>query len=170
MRRISAPGIQRDARLFAIVAIAAAFALDLLVKRQVLAHASDWNGRVLVPGLLDTHYAWNHGVSFSLFWQNSSFGSAALAALLMLIILGLGVAAFRTAKPVVATGLGLIVGGALGNMADRILHGGVFDFLVVRLGSMPFFVCNSADIFISAGVACLAVDMLFSRDARGAAP
>ena len=151
-----------------MAAIAAAFAFDGLVKHLFLSHAAAWNGRVLVPDLLDTHYAWNHGVSFSLFWQSSSFGSAALAALLMAIILGLAVAAFRTAKPIVGAGLGLIVGGALGNMTDRFLHGAVFDFLVVRLGATPFFVCNSADIAISAGVVLLAADMLLDGKHKAA--
>ena len=63
----------------------------------------------------------------------------------------MAIAAFRTRKPVLATALGLIVGGALGNVADRYSHGGVFDFLVVRLGAHPLFICNSADIFISLG-------------------
>ncbi|HEY4940947.1 MAG TPA: signal peptidase II [Rhizomicrobium sp.] len=153
-------GLLGKAQRYALAAIAAAFALDILVKRLFLARASDWNGRVLVPGLLDTHYAFNHGVSFSLFWQNSSFGDAVLALLLMGLVLALTVAAFRTARPLTAAGYGLIAGGALGNIVDRVQHGAVFDFLVVRLGSVPLFVCNSADILISLGVILLAVDIL----------
>jgi lipoprotein signal peptidase len=42
----------------------------------------------------------------------------------------------------------------------------VFDFLVVRLGATPFFVCNSADIFISLGVIVLVADMLLVKKAR----
>ena len=76
------------------------------------------------------------------------------------IILTFAVLAFRAHKPIVAAGLGLIVGGALGNIADRLGMGAVFDFLVVRLGAIPFFVCNSADIFISLGVMVLGYDML----------
>ena len=140
-----------------------ALALDIAVKNLFLAHQADWDGKVVVPGLLGLHYAWNHGVSFSLFWQNSSFGSVVLAAVLSLIIVGMAVAAFRTHKPILATALGLIVGGALGNVADRYQHGGVFDFLVVRLGSHPLFICNSADIFISAGVVLLAWDAFFVK-------
>jgi signal peptidase II len=145
-------------------ALAAALAADLSVKHLFLSEA--WNSRVLVPGLLETHYAWNRGVSFSLFWQSGSLGSGLLAALLLAVVLGFAVAAFRTAKPLVAAGLGLIVGGALGNLADRYVHGAVFDFLVVRLGAHPLFVCNSADIFISLGVLCLAADMLRAEPKR----
>ncbi len=147
-------------RLTAALAILAAFALDLFVKHLVLAHAATWNGRVIVTGLLDTDYTWNHGVSFSLFWQSSSVGGAVLAGLLMVVIVGVAIAAFRTDKALTAAGYGLIAGGALGNIADRIQHGAVFDFLVVRFGATPFFVCNSADIFISLGVIALAADLL----------
>jgi signal peptidase II len=156
------PPISRS-RFFAALAIALALALDIAVKNLFLAHAAQWDGKTIIPGLLDLHYAWNHGVSFSLFWQNSSFGSVVLAAVLSLVIIGMAVAAFRTNKPILATSLGLIVGGALGNVADRYQHGGVFDFLVVRLGSHPLFICNSADIFISLGVVLLAWDAFFVK-------
>lgn len=162
MPPISAPARYWRAQRFAIAAIAASFALDVLIKRLFLSHAADWNGKSWIPGLLGTHYAWNHGVSFSLFWQSGSFGAAALAALLTIIIVVLGVAAFRTAKPLLAAGLGVIVGGALGNVADRYQHGAVFDFLVLRLGPYPLFVCNSADIFISLGVILIAADALLA--------
>lgn len=138
-------------------------ALDIACKTLFLAHAATWDGATIIPGLLDLHYAWNHGVSFSLFWQDSGFGSIALSVVLSVIIIGMAVAAFRTNKPILATSLGLIVGGALGNVADRYSHGGVFDFLVVRIGSHPLFICNSADIFISLGVVLLAWDAFFAK-------
>jgi len=149
------------ARRIAGGAIAFALAIDFVVKRLFLAKIAVWNFRSVVPGLLDTYYAWNRGVSFSLFWQNSTLGSAVLSALLMVVIVGLAVSAFRTSQAIVAAGMGLIVGGALGNIVDRATQGAVFDFLVVRFGAHPLFVCNSADIFISLGVICLAADLLF---------
>ena len=140
-----------------------ALALDIAAKNLFLAHAAEWNGKAILPGLLDLHYAWTHGVSFSLFWQNSGTGSMLLAAVLTGVIIVMAVAAFRTHKPLLATSLGLIVGGALGNVADRYQHGGVFDFLVVRLGAHPLFICNSADILISLGVVLLAWDAFFVK-------
>jgi signal peptidase II len=150
----------RGARLAAAMSISAALLVDIAMKRLLLAEKDDWNNKTIIPGFLDTHYAYNRGVSFSLFWQDTSFGSEALAALQMVFILTFAVLAFRAHKPIVAAGLGLIVGGALGNIADRLGMGAVFDFLVVRLGAIPFFVCNSADIFISLGVMVLGYDML----------
>lgn len=151
-------------KAWAAGAIAVALALDIAVKRLFLAHG--WNGLTLIPGLLETHYAWNRGISFSLFWQGGSLGSALLAGALSLVIVVLAVWAFRAREALLATGLGLIVGGALGNMLDRYIHGAVFDFLVVRLGSWPLFVCNSADIFISLGAIVLAWDVLVRGESR----
>jgi lipoprotein signal peptidase len=142
--------------------------IDFAVKRLFMANMAQWNFRTVVPGLLETHYAWNRGVSFSLFWQNSDLGSAVLAALLMGVIIALAISAFRTKLPLVAAGMGLIVGGALGNIVDRATQGAVFDFLVVRLGPMPLFVCNSADLFISLGVILLAADMVMFEASRKA--
>ncbi len=149
------------ARLTAAAAIAISLVVDLAAKRLFLAHMVQWNFHTLVPGFLDIYYAWNRGVSFSLFWQNSTFGSAALSAFLMIVIIGLAVSAFRTSQAIVAVGMGLIVGGALGNIADRATQGAVFDFLVVRIGDHPLFVCNSADLFVSLGVICLGIELLF---------
>lgn len=149
------------ARLIAAASIGFSLVVDLAVKRLFLAHMAQWNFRTVVPGFLDTHYAWNRGVSFSLFWQNSTLGSAALSAFLMVVIIGLAVSAFRTSQALVAAGMGLIAGGALGNIVDRATQGAVFDFLVVSVGSHPLFVCNSADVFISLGVICLGIDLMF---------
>lgn len=166
--KLAALGEAQKARLCAALAILASLASDVALKRLFLAKMAQWDFRNIVPGLLDTHYTWNRGVSFSLFWQNSDFGSAALAALLLGVIIALAISAFRTRWPLVATGMGFIVGGALGNIVDRATQGAVFDFLFVRLGSWPLFVCNSADLFISLGVMVLAIDVLFFEDARKA--
>jgi signal peptidase II len=133
--------------------------MAVAVKHMMLT-SPDWNGAVLVPGLLDLHYAWNHGISFSLFWQTSALGSAALQAVLLFVILGAGVLALRAHRLLLAIGLGLVTGGGLGNMIDRVTDGAVFDFLVVHLGRMPLFICNTGDIFISLGAILLLVDMI----------
>ena len=166
VQKLAALDSVRTARLIASAGIAVAVTIDFLVKRLFLAKIATWNFRSVVPGLLETHYAWNRGVSFSLFWQNSDLGSAVLAAVLMGVIMALAISAFRTPRLLVAAGMGLIVGGALGNIIDRVIQGAVFDFLVVRIGARPLFVCNSADIFISLGVVFLAIDLVFLSGAE----
>jgi signal peptidase II len=159
--KLTEPDI-RTARIAAAAAIVVALGLDIAIKRLILAMGADWNGVVLLPGLLDLHYAWNRGVSFSFLWQSTTLGSILLTVVLSGFAAVFAVAAFRTDRALLACGFGLVVGGALGNLADRALEGAVFDFLVVRLGAQPLFVCNSADVFISLGVICWLADMLLT--------
>ena len=57
-----------------------------------------------------------------------------------------------------------MLGGALGNLADRwAYNGGVFDFLWLHLGRTSLFICNGADIFISAGVVLLLLDGFLTK-------
>jgi signal peptidase II len=153
----------------AAVAIVLSFLLDVLIKRLILAAGDSLNGLVLIPGLLDLQHAWNSGVSFSFLWQSTATGSAVLALSLAVLALAFAIAAFRAERPLVAAGFGLIVGGAVGNLTDRVFHGAVFDFLVMRIGSQPLFVCNSADIFISLGLILWLADMLLTPRTTGAA-
>ena len=114
---------------------------------------------VLIPGLADFVPAWNRGVSFSLFTQHSANGRYLLMAAVAPISAGVAVAAWRAPNRLLAIGYGLVLGGALGNLADRArFEGAVFDFLSLHLGTTPLFVCNLPDIAISAGVLFLLAD------------
>lgn len=116
---------------------------------------------VLIPGLADFRPAWNNGVSFSLLAQAGSTGRYLLMALLGVITVGVLVVMWRATSHLSAAGLGLIAGGAMGNLLDRVRYdGAVFDFLALHLGRMPLFVCNLPDIFISAGVVLLVLESL----------
>jgi len=138
----------------------AALALNLIVEHWLMAAPS---GAVVVPGLADFHHAWNRGVSFSLLTQDSNTGRWLLMALLAIISIGVGFLAWRATHRLSALGYGLILGGALGNLLDRAVHGAVFDFLFLHLGAMPLFVCNFADIAISAGVVALVLESLLTK-------
>jgi len=70
------------------------------------------------------------------------------------------VPAWRSASWLQAAGYGLVAGGALGNLSDRVLHGAVFDYLFLHLGSLPLFVFNFSDAAISAGALLVVADML----------
>jgi len=123
-------------------------------------------GRVLIPGLADFTPTFNRGVSFGLLAQNSPAGCRLLIALLVVIILGVAIMAWRASSLTAAAGYGLILGGALGNLFDRLLNGAacaVFDFLFLHLGRIPLFVCNFPDIAISAGVVLLLAEALFAK-------
>ena len=127
-------------------------------------------GRTLIAGFADFHPAWNNGVSFSLLAQTSDTGRYLLIAVLTVISIAVAVMAWRATNALAAAGFGLVLGGALGNLMDRLQYGGaVFDFLALHLGSLPLFVCNLADIWISAGVVLLLLDSLLKQPAPEAA-
>jgi signal peptidase II len=121
-------------------------------------------GHALIPGLADFRPAWNRGVSFSLFVQDNALGRHLLIALLAVISAVVAVLMWRAPNRLAAMGFALVLGGALGNLRDRLLYdGAVFDFLALHLGAMPLFVCNLPDIFISAGVVLLMWDSLSAK-------
>jgi lipoprotein signal peptidase len=69
---------------------------------------------------------------------------------------------FRSRSVLPAVGLGLIIGGALGNAIDRVAHGAVIDYLDLHAFGRHFFVFNAADAAINVGVALLILDLLIA--------
>lgn len=119
-------------------------------------------GGPLLP-VVDLALRFNRGVSFSLFRQDSALGAALLTAFSVTAVVFLSVWLWRVKSRMVAIAIGLIIGGALGNAADRAAYGAVVDFLDLHAFGRHFFVFNLADAAISAGVALLIVDGLFGE-------
>ena len=113
---------------------------------------------------------WNRGVSFGLF-QAEDAGRWLLAAFSLLVAGLLAAWARKAERPLLAAALGLVIGGALGNLIDRVRFGAVADFINVSgLGFFPW-VFNVADSAITLGVILLLLDSLLpqSRHRRFAA-
>ena len=142
-----------------VICAVASLLLNLVVEHLLM---NVTNSFTIIPGLADFHHAWNHGVSFSLLTQNSDSGRWLLMGFLAVIIVFVSVLGWRSANRWAAAGYGLILGGALGNLIDRAVYGAVFDFLALHLGPVPLFVCNFADIAISAGVVLLLLESVFT--------
>ena len=100
----------------------------------------------------------NRGVSFGLLNMQSPMGRWILAGLALTIIAALLVWMWRTDKRLVTGALGLIVGGAVGNVIDRVLLGAVVDFLDFHWAGYHWPAFNVADIAISCGAAALIWD------------
>ena len=100
---------------------------------------------------LDFVYAWNYGISFGLFQKHHQSSNFLFLGLNSLIIIYL-VYLFYTSKEVAAqVGMIFIIGGAFGNLFDRILRGAVFDFLHFHYEDFSFPAFNLADSFITIG-------------------
>ncbi|MEQ8804259.1 MAG: signal peptidase II [Rhodospirillales bacterium] len=107
---------------------------------------------------------WNRGVSFGLFNTASDYGPWILSALALAVSAVLAVWLFRGPERMVGWGIGLILGGALGNVIDRLVHGAVVDFVDLHAGGAHWPAFNVADSAITVGAALLILDSLFHRD------
>jgi signal peptidase II len=110
---------------------------------------------------------WNRGISYGLFQQDGDLGRWILIAVSILASIGLSVWIRRTRAKLLAASLGLIVGGAIGNVIDRLAYGAVFDFIQFHIGDWSWYVFNVADAAIVAGVVGLLYDSFVLEGRRG---
>ena len=122
------------------------------------------NVHVLVTPFVDVVMAWNPGVSFSFLAAHSTVGIVALSAVAIAGIGGLSFWLWRATRLLLGVGLGLVIGGAIGNLVDRLVYGRVADFFDVHAMGRGFFVCNLADVAISLGVLLLLLDVIGESD------
>lgn len=119
----------------------------------------------VIPGWLDWMLSFNYGASFSFLDVNGGWQRWLFAALALIISAALVVWLARTARRDWRTALplSLIVGGAIGNLIDRLHAARVTDFIAVYHGSWHFAVFNLADSAISVGAVALVTFGLFVR-------
>lgn len=103
---------------------------------------------------------WNRGISYGLFQQTSDLGRWALVALSTAASIWLAFWLRRSVRKAEALALGLIIGGALGNVIDRIAYGAVADFVHLHWGNFSWYVFNIADAAIVVGVIALLYDAM----------
>lgn len=142
----------------------ATIALDQLHKWWMLAVFDiQSKGRVAVLPFLDLEFVKNTGVSYGLFLQNSRQGQWLLASFAALAVCAMAVWLARgVSSRLVATSLGLIMGGAASNAVDRLNLGGVADFFSLHAFGFYWYVFNIADVAIVAGVVGLVYDSLIA--------
>lgn len=140
------------------------FALDQLCKFWILKIVNlDERPPIQITPFADLAMAWNEGVSYGLLTTNAQM---LLVALSLIITAALWLWLARSTTPLAATALGLIIGGALGNALDRVLHGAVADFVHLHWGTWSWYIFNVADVAIVAGVLLLVYDGLKSPPVR----
>lgn len=155
----------RRARLAALVVVALTILIDQFSKYWVLNHTALPDGeRISALPVFDLVLTWNLGISYGLFQQDGDIGRWLLIGLTMAATVLLAVWLWRAGDRLLAIiGLALIIGGAVGNLIDRIVFGGVVDFLYLHYGSFSWYVFNLADCAIVAGVGALLYDSLRPR-------
>ncbi len=138
--------------------------LDQVTKFLALAWLAPHVPVPVIP-MLNLTLTFNRGAAFGFLsgapgWQNAIFILIALAAAGVILHMLRGLS---RAEIWLAVALTLILGGAIGNLIDRLIHGQVVDFADVYFGSWHFWTFNVADSAITIGAAVLIADALFRR-------
>ena len=122
-------------------------------------------GRVGVTPFFDLVLSWNRGVSYSFLADGGGVTRAVMLTIQGAIVAGLAWWLLRVRQRWQALALGLIIGGALGNMIDRLTRGAVADFFYLHtdwpVGPLANYVFNIADVGITAGAILLIVEGFF---------
>jgi signal peptidase II len=137
------------------------FAFDQLSKYWVLKIVNlDEREPIQITPFLDLAMAWNKGVSYGLLTTHMQ---GLLVALSLAITAMLVIWLTKADKPLAAASYGLLIGGALGNALDRLVHGAVADFVHLHWGTFSWYIFNIADIAIVAGVAVLLYEAIVGK-------
>ena len=107
--------------------------------------------------------AYNTGVSFSMFNDYGLTGTYVLIGVSIAISIMFLVWLFKAQNKILASGLGLIVGGAIGNLIDRIYYGAVVDFLHFYYKEFSWPAFNLADTFITIGVMLIFIETFITQ-------
>ncbi len=137
--------------------------LDQLSKSLAVANLPLGRSAPLLPGLLSLQLVQNTGAAFSLFTGNPKL----LGLVSLLVSIGIAIWIQRQEQLTLtrSLGVGLLLGGALGNGLDRWRLGYVVDFLAIVPVSFPVF--NLADVAINLAVLCFAIELLGNHGQSG---
>ena len=155
------------ARFLYLMLALGVFLADRLTKALVEGSLPLHDYRVIIPDFFHLVHVKNQGIAFGLFADSPSATKTFLLVFLSAIALGGVALLFWTASPVVpklSAGLSLILGGALGNLVDRVQGGGVVDFLLFFVGSYHWPAFNLADSAIVTGGGLLLLHLI--RDGK----
>jgi len=137
--------------------------LDQVTKALVREHLAVHESIPIIPSLLDFTHVRNTGAAFG-FLNAAEFPFKSVVLSLVatgaLVAMALYSAALASHQLLARIGLALVIGGAVGNLIDRMLHGAVIDFVDVYWRTHHFWTFNVADSAITIGVIVLILDML----------
>jgi signal peptidase II len=163
-----------NARVRALLIIAAVTVLDRISKMYIRAHVPEWDVFPVIRGFFNIDHTENTGAAFGVFQQSASQWRPLLLIGISVVVMAIiAPMLWRAAKPgpdgrlipsaLMQTGLAFVFAGALGNLWDRIFRGSVTDFLQFFFGSYEFPSFNAADSSIFVGACLLLIDMWVNR-------
>jgi signal peptidase II len=168
-RRSARPVVMpSNRRLFPFLIAALVVVLDRLTKSIIKAHVSAFDSITVIPGWFNIVHTENPGIAFGMLsnaagaWRSVlliGFSSAVLIAITTVLLRG-------QMDSVLRAGLGFILGGAFGNLYDRIVNGTVTDFVEVHAAQHYFPAFNVADSAITVGACLLLLDMWWTKERK----
>ena len=164
-------------RLFPFLIAVIVVALDRLTKGIIKAHISAFDSITVIPGLLNIVHTENPGIAFGMLstasgaWRDVlliGFSAVVLVAIATMLLRtgGSQNTLLRAGNALLRAGLGFILGGAFGNLYDRIVNGTVTDFVEAHAGQHYFPAFNVADSAITVGACLLLLDMWWAKERR----
>ena len=143
------------------IIIIATFLIDRISKIYILKIAELENKvDIYLTSHLNLYLIWNKGIAFGLFSFEKFFIYQSISLVIFIISIVLIVMIIKS-EGFKKYSLILILGGALGNLFDRVYYSAVPDFIDLHMNGFHWFIFNVADIFITIGVICLILDELF---------
>ena len=135
-----------------LITVISIFLIDRMSKIYVIKLDNNFNGdEIFSSNFLNIYLIWNEGIAFGLLSMADSELYNFISILISVIILVIIFMIFR-AEGIKKFALLMILGGAIGNLYDRIIFGAVPDFIDFHIGNFHWFIFNFADVFITVGV------------------
>ena len=146
--------------IFYLIIIGVIFCLDRISKASVLNNYNE--NTYFINDFINLDLIWNTGIGFGILSTNSSLLYNFVSTLVLLIILTLllvGVKS-KTSEKIIFS---IIIGGAIGNLYDRLIYNAVPDFIDLHYNNFHWFTFNVADIFITIGIIGFLFNGTFKR-------
>jgi signal peptidase II len=143
--------------------------VDRATKFVIERHTSPFFRHSIISDIVVLVHSQNPGIAFSMFSDSRSpwlTPLLVLGSVVVMVLLVWMIVTGRAGGALAQCGLALILGGAAGNALDRVMHGGVTDFLEVRLWKYIWPAFNVADSAITIGAALVLFELLFSGRQR----
>ena len=135
-----------------LITVISIFLIDRISKIHVINLDNNFNGaEIFSSNFLNIYLIWNEGIAFGLLSMADSELYNFISILISVIILVIIFMIFR-AEGIKKYALLMILGGAIGNLYDRVIFGAVPDFIDFHIGNFHWFIFNFADVFITVGV------------------
>jgi signal peptidase II len=157
-------------RLIPFLIAAVVVVLDRITKGIIKAHISAYDSITVIPRLLNIVHTENPGIAFGMLANTTgAWRDILLIGFSAVVLIAISIMLLRPGSvrdPWLRTGLGFILGGACGNLYDRIVNGTVTDFVEAHAGQHYFPAFNVADSAITVGACLLLLDMWRAKERR----